>query len=75
MSPAPLWLAVTTNCCRMPDVSQFGAWGARRTVDGMRFNLAKQFDILNYTIPARFDIIYGYKTRYPEIACRVHADG
>ena len=59
----------------LPDVSQFGAWGARRTVDGMRFNLAKQFDILNYKIPARFDIIYGYKTRYPEIACRIHADG
>jgi len=59
----------------LPDVSQFGAWGARRTVDGMRFNIAKQFDILNYKIPARIDIIYGYKTRYPEIACRIHADG
>lgn len=59
----------------LPDPTQFGAWGARRTVDGMRFNIAKQFDILNYKVPARLDIIYGYMTRYPEIACRIHADG
>jgi hypothetical protein len=59
----------------LPDPSQFGAWGSRQTVDGLRFNLAKQFDILNYKVPARFDIIYGYKTRYPEIAVRIHADG
>ncbi len=59
----------------LPDPSQFGAWGARATVDGMRFNIAKQFDILNYKVPARIDIIYGYKTRYPQLAARIHADG
>lgn len=59
----------------LPDPAEFGAWGSRQTVDGMRFNLAKQFDILNYKVPARFDIIYGFKTRYPEIAVRIHADG
>jgi hypothetical protein len=59
----------------LPDPSQFGAWGARRTVDGIRFNIAKQFDILNYKIPARIDVIYGYKTRYPQLAVRIHADG
>jgi hypothetical protein len=59
----------------LPDPSEFGAWGARRTVDGIRFSIAKQFDILNYKIPCRLDIIYGYKTRYPESAVRIHADG
>ena len=59
----------------LPDPSQFGAWGSRQTIDGLRFNLAKQFDILNYNVPARFDIIYGYLARYPGVACRVHADG
>ena len=59
----------------LPDPSDFGAWGTRKTVDGIRFSIAKQFDILNYKIPCRIDIIYGYKTRYPQLACRIHADG
>ena len=52
------------------DVSEFGAWGARETMDGIRMRLARQYDITNDRVPARFDILYGFGGLYPELAVR-----
>lgn len=57
------------------DVSKFGAWGSRQTQDGISMRIARQYDIVNDKIPARLDVLYGYKTIRPQLACRIHADG
>lgn len=55
------------------DVSQFGAWGARKMQDGISMRIARQYDIVNDNIPCRIDVLYGYKTLRPQLACRVIA--
>lgn len=52
------------------DVSEFGAWGARETMDGISMRLAKQYDITNDAVPARIDVLYGFGGLYPELASR-----
>jgi hypothetical protein len=53
------------------DVSKFGAWGARQVMDGISMRIARQYDITNDKIPCRIDILYGYKTLRPQLACRI----
>lgn len=55
------------------DVSKFGAWGARQVMDGISMRIARQYDISTDTIPCRIDVLYGYKTLRPQLACRVVA--
>lgn len=55
------------------DVSKFGAWGARQVMDGISMRIARQYNISNDTIPCRIDVLYGYKTLRPQLACRVIA--
>jgi len=55
------------------DVSQFGAWGARKVQDGISLRIARQYDIVNDNIPCRIDVLYGYKTIRPQLACRLIA--
>jgi hypothetical protein len=55
------------------DVSKFGAWGARQVMDGISMRIARQYDISTDTIPCRIDVLYGYKTLRPQLACRVIA--
>lgn len=55
------------------DVSKFGAWGARQVMDGISMRIARQYDISNDTVPCRIDVLYGYKTLRPQLACRVIA--
>jgi hypothetical protein len=57
------------------DVSKYGTWGARKTQDGISMRIARQYDIVNDKIPCRIDVLYGYKTIRPQLACRVQADG
>lgn len=57
------------------DVSKFGAWGSRQVQDGISMRIARQYDIVNDKIPCRIDVLYGYKTIRPQLACRIHADG
>jgi hypothetical protein len=35
--------------------------------------IARQYDIINDRIPCRLDVLYGYKTLRPQLACRVIA--
>jgi hypothetical protein len=57
------------------DVQKFGAWGSRQVQDGISMRIARQYDIVNDKIPCRIDVLYGYKTIRPQLACRLHADG
>lgn len=49
---------------------------ARREVfDGISIRLVRDYDINNDKFPCRLDVLYGYKTIRPQLACRIHADG
>jgi hypothetical protein len=52
------------------DVQEFGAWGARDSMDGVSMRIAKQYAIASDTVPCRIDILYGFNALYPELAAR-----
>lgn len=59
----------------LEDMSKYGAWGARQTIDGISMRIWRQGDIYNDAAPCRIDVFYGVKTLRPGLACRIHADG
>ena len=67
--------AFTFVSADLEDVSKYGAWGAREVMDGISMRIARQYDITNDQVPCRIDVLYGFKTIRPELACRIHADG
>ena len=54
----------------LEDVSQYGAWGARQSMDGISMRIARQYDINNDAVPARIDVLFGFAGLYPELANR-----
>ena len=44
---------------------------AREVLDGLSMRFVADYDITNDRFPARFDILYGYKTIRPQLACRL----
>lgn len=46
------------------DVSKYGTWGARDTMDGISMRIAQQYDIANDRVPCRLDILYGFGDLY-----------
>jgi hypothetical protein len=38
---------------------------------GLSVRIVRDYDINNDNMPCRIDVLYGYKTVYPELACRV----
>jgi hypothetical protein len=67
--------AFTFVSADLEDVSKYGAWGSRQQFDGISMRIARQYDIVNDKIPCRIDVLYGYLTVRPQLACRLHADG
>lgn len=67
--------AFTFVTADLPDVSKFGAWGSVQRMDNISMSISRQYDITNFKIPCRIDVLYGYKTIRPQLACRMHADG
>lgn len=63
--------AFTLGCIDLQDVSQFGAWGARRQWEGMSLRVARQFAISSDTVPTRVDVLYGWAAPYPELATQI----
>jgi hypothetical protein len=59
----------------LEDMSKYGGWGGREVIDGLSMRVWRQGDIVNDAAPCRLDILYGYLARYPQMACRMHADG
>ena len=51
------------------------AFAAREVYDGISMRVVRAYDINNDQFPCRLDVLYGYKTIRPQLACRVHADG
>lgn len=45
---------------------------AHEVLDGISMRLVRQYSISDDTWPARFDVLYGYKTLRPQLACRLH---
>ncbi len=67
----PQAFAFATADLVMPDGVDFAA---RKAIDGISMRIVRQYDINNDKFPCRIDILYGYKTIRPELACRIHAD-
>jgi hypothetical protein len=59
--------ALVTVPLEMPE----GIWGARETYNGLSIRLVKQYDIDTDDEVCRLDLLYGVKTLYPEMACRI----
>jgi hypothetical protein len=38
---------------------------------GMSIRMVRAYDINNDAWPCRLDVLYGWKTVYPELACRI----
>jgi hypothetical protein len=54
----------------LEDVSRYGAWGARESMDGISMRIARQYAIATDTIPCRIDVLAGFAPLYPELAVR-----
>jgi hypothetical protein len=50
-------------------------FSAREVFDGISMRIVRQYDITNDKFPCRLDVLYGFKTIRPQLACRIHADG
>jgi hypothetical protein len=44
---------------------------SRKVMDGISMRLVRQYDINNDLMPLRIDLLYGYKTIRPQLACRL----
>ena len=54
----------------MPEGVHFAGRASDKEV-GMSIRIVRQYTINNDSIPARFDVLYGYGSLYPELSCRV----
>ena len=43
----------------------------RASADGVSIRLVRQYDINSDQLPCRLDVLYGWSTVYPELACRI----
>lgn len=64
--------AFTLATVDLEDVSKYGAWGARMQHKGISLRVARQYRVGTDDVPCRMDVLYGWKTIYPELACRVY---
>lgn len=46
-------------------------WSARETFNGLSIRVIKDYDVTNDKEICRLDVLYGVKTIYPELACRL----
>jgi hypothetical protein len=63
--------AFTLATADLEDVAQYGAWASRRNYKGISMRIARQWQINTDQVPCRLDVIYGWKTIYGELACRI----
>ena len=54
----------------LEDVSKYGAWGSRQSMDGISMRIARQYAISSDTVPCRIDVLFGFAGLYPELANR-----
>jgi len=46
-------------------------FSARQTFDGISMRIVRQYDINSDRFPCRLDVLYGYRTLRPQLACRL----
>ena len=46
-------------------------FGCREVFDGVSMRIVRQYDINNDKFPCRLDVLYGFKTIRPQLACRL----
>jgi hypothetical protein len=46
-------------------------FAAREIMDGISMRIVQQYNIVDDTLPCRIDVLYGYKTIRPQLACRI----
>jgi len=46
-------------------------WAAREVFDGISMRIVRQYDINADRFPTRLDVMYGFKTLRPQLACRL----
>jgi hypothetical protein len=46
-------------------------FAAREVMDGISLRVVQQYNITDDTLPCRIDVLYGYKTIRPQLACRI----
>ena len=46
-------------------------FAARKVMEGISMRIVRQYDINNDRMPARLDVLYGYKTIRPQLAVRL----
>jgi len=46
-------------------------FAAREVFDGVSMRIVRQYDINNDKFPCRLDVLYGYKSLRPQLACRL----
>jgi hypothetical protein len=46
-------------------------FSSRQVLDGISMRIVRQYDINNDKFPCRLDVLYGYKTIRPQLACRI----
>jgi hypothetical protein len=46
-------------------------FAAREVFDGVSMRIVRQYNINNDTFPCRLDVLYGFKTLRPQLACRL----
>lgn len=46
-------------------------FAAQENFDGVAMRIVRQYDIANDKFPCRLDVLYGYKTIRPQLACRL----
>lgn len=46
-------------------------FAAREVLDGISMRIVQNYDIVNDKFPCRIDVLYGYKTLRPQLACRI----
>ena len=63
--------AFTLATVDLEDMSQYGGWGAREVFKGISLRVWRQSRIGTDDVPCRIDVLYGWKTIYPEMACRL----
>jgi hypothetical protein len=59
----------------LENMAKYGGWGDVQSMDGLSMRIWRQGDIVNDAAPCRLDVLYGFLARYPQMACRIHADG
>jgi len=61
--------AFATADLQMPSGVDFAS---RQVLDGVSMRIVRAYDINNDQFPCRLDVLYGYKTIRPQLACRYH---